>query len=105
MGDIEQASSSESVAILLYLRTCLLSALLLQFLPETKDIIHIRLVNVRHAVPLCCPSLERSTRGKGWHGYSLRRGLEVYSHVSHPHGERRHTQAILPTRRLRKGRG
>src|SRR5215217_1156668 len=36
MGDIEQASSSESVATLLYLRTCLLSALLLQFLPESK---------------------------------------------------------------------
>jgi len=36
MGDIEQASSSESVATFLYLRTCLMSALLLQFLPETK---------------------------------------------------------------------
>src|SRR5215217_6318731 len=40
MGDIEQASSSESVATLLYLRTCLMSALLLQFLPETKVVIY-----------------------------------------------------------------
>src|SRR5713101_151155 len=36
MVDIGQASSSESVATLLYMRTCLMSASPPQFLPETK---------------------------------------------------------------------
>src|SRR5438128_9739972 len=36
MVDIGQASSSKSVATLLYMRTCLMSASPPQFLPETK---------------------------------------------------------------------
>src|SRR5438270_2777004 len=36
MVDIGQASSSESMATLLYMRTCLMSAAPPQFLPETK---------------------------------------------------------------------
>jgi hypothetical protein len=70
-----------------------------------RAIIHVRLVNIRHPGPRCCLNLEGSTRSKGWHGYSPRRGLAVYSHVSHPHGERCHMQAILHTPRPRKGRG
>src|SRR2546421_10519167 len=57
MVDIGQASSSESMATLLYMRTCLMSAAPPQFLPETK--VAATVFVVQHVVATAAGHLAR----------------------------------------------